>query len=83
MILLPGQRVTLNGNVQFQCSDPAAVNGLNWDVKAIADVHADDFSSCDTLAEVFDGTCNVGVNDDDDNDANNTLVRSLPNVVAQ
>jgi len=82
VILLPGQKITLNGNVEFQCSNPAAVNGLNWDVKAIADVHADDFSSCDTIAETFNGTCNVGVNDDDDNDANNTLVRSLPNVVA-
>ena len=82
-ILAPGQKITLSGNIEFQCSRPDLVNGLNWDVKAIADVHADDFFSCDTLGETFNGKCNVGVNDDDDNNANNTLVRSLPKVVAQ
>jgi hypothetical protein len=80
--LAPGQKITLSGTVDFVCADPAAVNGLNWEVKAIADVHGDDFSSCDTLGESFNGVCSVGVNDDDDNDANNTLVRGFPKVVA-
>jgi hypothetical protein len=72
----------LSSNVIFHCTDPAAVDGLNWEVKAIADAHGEDFASCDTLPEVYNGACNVAVNDDDDNDANNTKIRPLPKVVA-
>ena len=86
--LLPGQKITLNGNVEFVCSNPAAVDGQNWEVLAIADAHGGtaapggDFDSCDTLAEVFDTICSVAINDDDDADGNNTKLRPLPNVVA-
>ncbi len=88
MDLLPGQKITLSGNVEFQCANPAVVNGMNWEVLAIADVHGGtvapggDFDSCDTLSEVFDTTCTVAVNDDDDNDGNNTKLRPLPKVSA-
>jgi hypothetical protein len=82
VILLPGQKITLSGNVQFTCTNPAAVDGLNWEVKAIADIHGEDFSSCDSLPEVYNGVCNVAINDDDDVDANNTKIRPLPKVVA-
>jgi hypothetical protein len=81
--LLPGQRVTLNATVDFVCTDPAAVDGLNWAVKAIADVHGEDFTSCDTLPEAFDGTCSFFVSGDDIADANNTKLRPLPKVMAQ
>jgi len=80
--LLPGQKVTLSANPQFVCTNPAAVNGLNWTLKAVADVHADDSASCDTLGEVFNGACATAVNDDDTNDANNSMVRGFPIVRA-
>jgi len=80
--LVPGQKITLKGLVDFVCTNPAAVDGLNWEVKAIADVHGEDFAPCDTLAEVYNGVCNVAVNDDDDVDANNTKTRPLPIVQA-
>jgi hypothetical protein len=82
VLLDPGQKITLSGNVEFVCTNPAAVDGLNWEVKAIADVHSDDFTSCDTLAEVYNAACNVAVNDDDDVDTNNTKTRPLPKVQA-
>jgi hypothetical protein len=82
VVLLPGQKITLSGNVAFTCTNPAAVNGLNWEVKALADIHGEDFGSCDTIGEIFNGVCNVAVNEDDDNDANNSKVTPLPKVVA-
>jgi len=81
--LAPGQKITLSGNVEFVCTNPAASNGLNWEVKAFADVHADDSAACDTLGETFGPACAVALNDDDDADANNTLTRAFPKVVAQ
>ncbi|TMB66517.1 MAG: hypothetical protein E6J43_10365 [Chloroflexi bacterium] len=81
--LLPGQKVTLSAQVSFVCTNPAAVDGLNWTLKAVADVHADDSASCDTLTEVFNGACSAAVNDDDTSDANNTMVRGFPIVHAQ
>ena len=62
----------------WQCANPAVVNGLSWTLKAIADVHADDFSHCATLAQAFGSECSVNVSDDDDNDVNNTLVKAHP-----
>lgn len=88
VVLLPGQKITLNGNVQFKCNNPAAVDGLNWEIRAIADVHGGDpapggdFASCDTLAEVFDTDCLNAINDDDDVDGNNVKERFLPKVSA-
>ncbi len=81
-LLDPGQKITLSGNVEFMCTNPAAVDGDNWQVLAIADVHGDDFGACDTLAEAFDGACSSAANEDDDGDANNTKVRPLPKVVS-
>lgn len=80
--LLPGQSIKLSANPGFVCANPAAVDGLNWTLKAIADVHADDSASCDTLTKVFDGACAAAVNDDDTNDLNNTMVRGFPIVRA-
>ena len=81
VILNPGQKITISGNVEFVCTNPAAVDGLNWEVKALADIHGDDFASCDTIGEIYNAVCNVAVNDDDDVPANNTKTRSLPKVV--
>jgi len=78
-----GGSFTFKPNIGWSCADPAAVDGLNWQVKAFADVHFDDQSSCDTLAEAFDGTCAAAIADDDSNDVNNTLTRAFPKVVAQ
>ena len=80
--LLPGARASVPVDPSWVCANPAAVNGQNWTIKAIADVHNDDFASCATLAQVFDTVCSVALNDDDDNDADNTLSRALPLVVA-
>ena len=80
--LLPGQSIRLSANPQFICTNPAAVNGQNWQLKAIADVHADDAASCDTLGKTFNGECAAAVNGDDDNDDNNTMVRGFPIVRA-
>jgi len=80
--LLPGDTITVKIDPGWVCASPALVNGQTWTVKAIADIHADDFGSCATLADTFDTTCSVAVNDDDDNDGNNTVSRSLPIVTA-
>jgi len=89
-LLQPGQKITLSGNVEFKCNRPDLVDGLNWEVLAIADVHGDDFADCDTLLEAFDTFCasghpeipTGGINDDDDADGNNTKLRPLPKVTA-
>jgi hypothetical protein len=80
--LQPGQRQTVRVDVSWNCLDPAAVDGGNWTLRAIADIHDDDFSSCDTLAEAFDFPCSVALADDDTNDANNTSDRQRPRVVS-
>ena len=80
--LLPGDRVTIKFDPGWTCANPAAVDGLNWTLKAIADVHADDFASCATLSQVFDSACSLAISDDDDNDANNFRTRALPLVVS-
>ncbi len=81
VVLNPGQKITLQSGVDFMCTNPSAVDGDNWQVLAIADVHGDDFAACDTIGEVFDGTCSAAVNGDDTSDANNTKLRPLPKVV--
>ncbi len=80
--LLPTDKITVKIDPAWQCANPAAVNGMNWTLKAIADINADDFSSCATLSQVFDTTCSLAMGDDDDNDTNNTRTRALPLVVA-
>ena len=82
VLLDPGQKITLNGNVDFMCANPAAVDGDNWQVLAIADAHGDDFAACDTLPKAFDSPCANAVNDDDNEGANNTKLRPLPKVVS-
>ena len=81
VVLNPGQKITLQSDVAFTCTDPAAVDGDNWQVLAVADVHGDDTAACDTIDEVFNGTCSIAVNSDDTSDANNTKLRPLPEVV--
>src|SRR5439155_20588999 len=76
VLLLPGNKITLKVNPPRQCTDPAAVDGANWTLKAVADVHADDFGSCATLAQVFSSDCSLDLSDDDDNNANNTPIRA-------
>ena len=76
-------QATFKFNVNWSCTNPAAVDGLNWEVRAFADVHVDDRSSCDSLTEAFDGTCEAALADDDSNDANNANSRSLPKVTAR
>jgi hypothetical protein len=81
--LLPGGKVTVRIDPAWMCTNPAAVDGLSWTLRAIADAHNDDFGSCATLTQVFNGQCAVALADDDDNDANNTVPRSRPIVVAR
>jgi hypothetical protein len=78
-----GGRVSLKANVNWTCSNPSAVNGMNYTLRAIADHGNDDFASCNTLAAVFDGTCAAALADDDSVAGNNILPRPLPIVVAR
>ena len=82
MSLLPGDKITLKTDPAWQCSDPAAVYGANWTLKAIADIHADDFGSCGYLGYVFSSTCTLALSNDDNDNGNNTLIRARPGVVA-
>jgi len=76
--LLPGDRITIKIDPPWTCTNPAVVAGLTWTLKAIADVHADDFASCSPLAETFDSTCSLALPDDHNNNSNHTLVPSHP-----
>jgi hypothetical protein len=80
--LLPGEKITVRIDPPWACANPAAVNGQSWTLKAIADIHAEDFGSCTTLTQVFNGECNAAVGNDDNNNLNNTKSRSRPIVVA-
>ena len=55
---------------------------MSWTLKAVADVHGDDFASCSTLAHMFDGTCATALADDDNDYANNTRLNTRPRVNA-
>ncbi len=76
--LVPGETVTIKLDPPWQCADPGIVNGVPWALKAIADVHADDFGACATLNQVFSGACSAALADDDDDHANNTRLRARP-----
>jgi hypothetical protein len=80
--LLPGGKITVKIEPPWACANPAAVAGLSWTLKAIADVHNDDAASCATLAQAFNGACAAAIADDDDDDTNNTRSRARPIVVA-
>jgi Thrombospondin type 3 repeat len=80
--LLPGDYITLKTQPNWQCTNPGAVDGMSWTLKAIADVHGDDFGSCSTLSQAFDGSCNAALLSDDSDDFNSTYTRPLPRVVA-
>jgi hypothetical protein len=80
--LLPGDYITLKTQPNWQCANPAAVDGMAWSLKAIADVHGDDFGPCSTLSQMFDGSCNAALASDDSDDFNSTYTRPAPRVVA-
>jgi hypothetical protein len=80
--LLPGDYITLKTEPNWQCANPGAVDGMSWTLKAIADVHGDDFGSCSTLSQMFDGSCNAALASDDSDDFNSSYQRPLPRVVA-
>jgi hypothetical protein len=76
-----GGRVTLKADVTWTCSNPSAVDGQNFTLRAIADYGNDDFGSCDTLAEAVNGSCSSALADDDPLSNNNILAKPLPKVV--
>jgi hypothetical protein len=80
--MLAGARVTIRIDPPWQCANPAVVDGMTWTLKAVADVHADDFADCATLSQMFDGSCSLAVSDDDDNDTNNSRTRARPRVAS-
>jgi hypothetical protein len=55
---------------------------MSWTLKAVADVHGDDFGSCSTLSQMFDGSCAAALASDDSDDFNSSSVRPRPVVVA-
>jgi hypothetical protein len=87
--LLPGEKITVRIDPGWGCGDPAGANGQTWTLKTVVDIHAavshigagDDFASCDTLVEIFNGICSSNVGNDDDEDGNNTKLRSRPIIV--
>jgi hypothetical protein len=81
--LLPGQKITLKTDPLWECIDPASVDGSSWTLKAVADVHADDFGACSTLVQHFNGSCAAALASDDANDFNNIKTKARPIVVAQ
>jgi hypothetical protein len=82
--LLPLEKITVRVDPAWHCTNPAAVNGMHWTLRAIADIHGDDFDDCGTLPKAFDANfeCSSGLADDDDRDSNNTRDRSRPIVVS-
>jgi len=82
LTLLPRDKLTITTDPSWQCANPASVDGAAWTLKAIADVHGDDFGSCATLQQVFSGQCSAALADDDNVDTNNSLIRARPRVVA-
>jgi hypothetical protein len=82
LTLLPRDRLTVSTDPPWQCANPAAVDGATWTLKAIADVHGDDFASCATLQQMFSGQCSAALANDDNVSANNSLIRARPKVVA-
>jgi hypothetical protein len=80
--LLPGDYVTVKTQPNWQCANPGAVDGMSWTLKAVADVHGDDFASCSTLSQMFSGQCAAALASDDSDDFNSTGTRPRPVVVA-
>ncbi len=76
--LLPKQKITVRVDPPWQCATPSAVTGLTWTLKALADIHADDFTSCATLSAAFNGSCTAALADDDLDDFDNAKTRSRP-----
>jgi hypothetical protein len=77
----PRDTATLVADPLWQCADPASVGGLSWTLVAIADAHADDFSSCGTIEEVLGGACQEALADDDEDPANDIETRTRPRVM--
>jgi hypothetical protein len=82
LTLLPRDQLTVSTAPPWECANPAAVDGATWTLKAIADVHGDDFASCSSLQQVFSGQCSAALANDDNIPANNSLIRARPKVVA-
>jgi hypothetical protein len=82
LTLLPGDYVTLKTQPNWQCANPGAVDGMAWTLKAVADVHGDDFGSCSTLSQMFDGSCAAALASDDSDDFNSLSTRPRPIVVS-
>lgn len=79
--LLAGEKISIKIDPPWACANPGAVNGLTWTIKALADIHNDDFASCATVGQAFNGTCSAGLANDDDDDTDNVKTRSRPIVV--
>ena len=82
LTLLPGDYVTVKTQPNWLCANPGAVDGMAWTLKAVADVHGDDFSACSTLSQMFDGSCAAALASDDSDDFNSSSTRPRPVVVA-
>jgi hypothetical protein len=81
-MLQPRDKLTINIDPSWQCTNPASVDGLPWTLHAIADVHANDLASCATIQQVLSGVCSSALADDDDRPSDDTSIRLRPRVVA-
>ena len=54
---------------------------MSWTLKAVADVHGDDFGSCSTLSQTFSGECAAALANDDSDDFNSSSTRPRPVIV--
>ena len=70
-----------DGQVEFSCANQAAVVGLSYTIIAAVDVHTDDLAACGPGALVS-LSCFDALADDDNDSADNRVVRSAPRVQA-
>jgi hypothetical protein len=69
-----------DGFVEFSCANQAAVVGLPYTIVAAVDAHADDLASCGPGA-LLSLACFNALGDDDNDPADNRVVRSAPKVL--
>ncbi len=77
-----GSKTAVPLPLAFSCLEPALADGLHYAIKAFVDHGGDDFASCGTQLEAFNGVCSVALADDDDDDSDNSKTRALPIVIA-
>jgi hypothetical protein len=77
-----GAKTTINFPVSYSCADPAAADGLVYAWVAVADVHADDASSCGP-GSLQSLSCFNALASDDADPADNRVSRNAPRVEAQ